>query len=134
MLNMAQIEKLDKLQAILSTQVAIEKTTRNEIIMNKYIKYSFVAVVILVVGVYYGMNNYNTQPAVEKATEVYTCSMHPEIIRDEPGNCPICGMNLVKKVTEGQSVESHSIDHLYDQLISLWWGLSNYNSKGYGYQ
>jgi Cu(I)/Ag(I) efflux system membrane fusion protein len=81
--------------------------------MNKYIKYSFVAVVILVVGfgVYYGMNNYNTQPAVEKATEVYTCSMHPEIIRDEPGNCPICGMNLVK-VTEGQSVESHSIDHL----------------------
>jgi hypothetical protein len=45
------------------------KTTRNEIIMNKYIKYSFVAVVILVVGfgVYYGMNNYNTQPAVEKA-------------------------------------------------------------------
>jgi Cu(I)/Ag(I) efflux system membrane fusion protein len=50
--------------------------------MNKYIKYSFVAVVILVVGfgVYYGMNNY-TQPAVEKATEVYTCSMHPEIIR-----------------------------------------------------
>jgi hypothetical protein len=22
--------------------------------------------------------------------------MHPEIIRDEPGNCPICGMNLKK--------------------------------------
>ncbi|PKH66373.1 heavy metal transporter [Flavobacterium sp. ALD4] len=82
--------------------------------MNKYIKYSFVAVVILLVGfgVYYGINNYYTQPGVEKATAVYTCSMHPEIIRDEPGNCPICGMNLVKKVTEGQSVESHSIDHL----------------------
>lgn len=82
--------------------------------MNKYIKYSFVAVVILVIGfgVYYGINNYYTQPRVEKETAVYTCSMHPEIIRDEPGNCPICGMNLVKKVTEGQSVESHSIDHL----------------------
>jgi uncharacterized membrane protein len=42
------------------------KTTRNEIIMNKYIKYSFVAVVILVVGfgVYYGNNN--TQPAARK--------------------------------------------------------------------
>lgn len=25
----------------------------------------------------------------------YTCSMHPEIIREEPGDCPICGMNLV---------------------------------------
>ncbi len=25
----------------------------------------------------------------------YTCPMHPEIIRDAPGACPICGMNLV---------------------------------------
>ncbi len=24
----------------------------------------------------------------------YTCPMHPEIIRDEPGDCPICGMAL----------------------------------------
>ncbi len=25
----------------------------------------------------------------------YTCPMHPEIIRDAPGSCPICGMDLV---------------------------------------
>src|SRR5262245_718235 len=25
----------------------------------------------------------------------YTCPMHPEIRRDGPGNCPICGMALV---------------------------------------
>jgi Cu+-exporting ATPase len=24
----------------------------------------------------------------------YTCPMHPEIVRSEPGNCPICGMAL----------------------------------------
>ena len=24
----------------------------------------------------------------------YTCPMHPEIVRDEPGSCPICGMTL----------------------------------------
>jgi len=29
--------------------------------------------------------------------ETYTCPMHPQIIRHEPGNCPICGMPLVKK-------------------------------------
>jgi membrane fusion protein, copper/silver efflux system len=29
------------------------------------------------------------------AKQLYTCSMHPEIIRDAPGNCPICGMTLV---------------------------------------
>ncbi len=28
------------------------------------------------------------------ANAQYTCPMHPEIIRDEPGDCPICGMAL----------------------------------------
>ncbi len=31
---------------------------------------------------------------------LYTCPMHPEIIRDQPGSCPICGMAL-----EARSVE-----------------------------
>ena len=26
----------------------------------------------------------------------YRCPMHPQIVRDEPGSCPICGMTLVK--------------------------------------
>lgn len=26
--------------------------------------------------------------------QLYSCGMHPDIIRDEPGNCPICGMKL----------------------------------------
>ncbi len=25
----------------------------------------------------------------------YTCSMHPEIVRDAPGSCPKCGMTLI---------------------------------------
>jgi hypothetical protein len=28
---------------------------------------------------------------------VYTCVMHPEVKSDKPGNCPKCGMKLVKK-------------------------------------
>ena len=27
----------------------------------------------------------------------YTCSMHPEVVKDAPGNCPKCGMKLVEK-------------------------------------
>lgn len=34
---------------------------------------------------------------------VYTCPMHPEIIRNAPGNCPICGMKLVPKKPSNQS-------------------------------
>jgi membrane fusion protein, copper/silver efflux system len=31
------------------------------------------------------------------AKQLYTCGMHPEIISDEPGYCPICGMKLIPK-------------------------------------
>lgn len=32
---------------------------------------------------------------------VYTCPMHPQVVKSAPGNCPICGMTLVKKtITE----------------------------------
>lgn len=29
--------------------------------------------------------------------EQYTCPMHPQIVKDKPGTCPICGMDLVAK-------------------------------------
>lgn len=28
--------------------------------------------------------------------QMYTCSMHPQVIKDKPGSCPICGMELVR--------------------------------------
>jgi FtsP/CotA-like multicopper oxidase with cupredoxin domain len=37
-------------------------------------------------------------PAPATAATVYTCPMHPEVVSDQPGRCPKCGMNLrVKK-------------------------------------
>lgn len=27
----------------------------------------------------------------------YTCPMHPEVVKDAPGDCPKCGMKLVEK-------------------------------------
>ncbi|MGI9534770.1 MAG: copper-transporting P-type ATPase [Thermodesulfobacteriota bacterium] len=36
----------------------------------------------------------------------YTCPMHPEIIRDEPGSCPICGMSLEKMNTDLEEEEN----------------------------
>lgn len=32
--------------------------------------------------------------AVFATEQLYTCGMHPQIIKKEPGNCPICGMKL----------------------------------------
>jgi len=33
-------------------------------------------------------------PAHAPKGTIYTCPMHPEIVRSEPGSCPICGMAL----------------------------------------
>ncbi len=36
-----------------------------------------------------------TSKSEEKAEEIWTCSMHPQIRKPEPGDCPICGMDLI---------------------------------------
>ncbi len=36
----------------------------------------------------------NRKPNTE---DIYTCSMHPQVLEHHPGNCPICGMKLIKK-------------------------------------
>ena len=82
--------------------------------MNKYIKYSlaFIGVFIIGIAIYFFAKKSDNHSEMEHQNEVYTCSMHPEIIRDEPGNCPICGMTLVKKVTDNNSIDDSSIDNL----------------------
>jgi Cu(I)/Ag(I) efflux system membrane fusion protein len=33
--------------------------------------------------------------AGKTSAQLWTCGMHPQVIQDHPGNCPICGMKLV---------------------------------------
>lgn len=47
-------------------------------------------------------------PADKKG--LYTCPMHPEIQKDEPGKCPICGMDLVKQEPESADEEMSNKD------------------------
>jgi Cu(I)/Ag(I) efflux system membrane fusion protein len=37
---------------------------------------------------------------LEHKVQLWTCSMHPFIIKDKPGTCPICGMELIKKIDD----------------------------------
>lgn len=34
------------------------------------------------------------KPVESESSELYTCGMHPNVIQEGPGNCPICGMKL----------------------------------------
>ncbi len=44
--------------------------------------------------------------------ELFTCSMHPEIVKDKPGNCPICGMELVKKEMDAATITGVQLESL----------------------
>ena len=41
----------------------------------------------------------NEETSVETKAQ-YTCPMHTEVLADEPGSCPKCGMALEKKKAE----------------------------------
>src|SRR5262245_36474216 len=53
-----------------------------------------------------------TRSAAERADaripgkQLWTCSMHPQVIREEPGLCPICHMQLTPLKTEGAASTS----------------------------
>jgi len=42
----------------------------------------------------------------ELVDQIWTCSMHPQIRKNEPGDCPICGMDLIP-ISEDQNTEEN---------------------------
>ncbi|GAA5030008.1 hypothetical protein GCM10011506_18730 [Marivirga lumbricoides] len=38
--------------------------------------------------------------SISNAAEIWTCSMHPQVRSNEPGECPICGMDLIPLAVE----------------------------------
>jgi Cu(I)/Ag(I) efflux system membrane fusion protein len=49
----------------------------------------------------------------------YVCPMHPQIVRDEPGSCPICGMDLVAREVEpiAETPLEHAKKHLDPKYV-----------------
>src|SRR5690349_7412487 len=55
---------------------------------------------IAVLSVSYSFGLVASGPASAAAVQYY-CPMHPQVVQDHPGECPICSMTLVKKESEG---------------------------------
>lgn len=52
------------------------------------------------------------QVTEEQIEEAWTCPMHPDVLEDEPGSCPVCGMDLV--AAEEMDGHDHGHDHDHD--------------------
>jgi membrane fusion protein, copper/silver efflux system len=93
---------------IYAINLIIIKMKEIKIFRNKYLIYSL----LLIAGVFIGWLFFHTsQKTIEKQDQsseisqrtIWTCSMHPEIRMEQPGKCPLCGMDLIPLVQSGKS-------------------------------
>jgi len=76
----------------------------------KYTKLIITAILFLAIGIFAGKMLFtgNTVEKTENHTQAehteehWTCSMHPQIDMPEPGQCPICGMDLIPKEKDSE--------------------------------
>ena len=85
--------------------------------MKKNIKTYSIAGLVLIFGIFIGASLFSSEPEKEEHnhnqesadTSVWTCSMHPQIRKEEPGDCPICGMELIPASTTEENVDPDAI-------------------------
>ncbi|MDF0707367.1 efflux RND transporter periplasmic adaptor subunit [Flagellimonas okinawensis] len=49
--------------------------------------------------------------------EMWTCSMHPQIMQPEPGSCPICGMDLIPADNGGEGLAVNQIKMTENAMV-----------------
>ncbi len=62
------------------------------------------------------------QAAAEAENQtLYTCGMHPQVVQDKPGNCPICGMKLtpMRKPDAGAHSQAIAVDPVTVQNMGI---------------
>lgn len=71
------------------------------LLKSKIMKKIFLTVIVLLSLsiVFTGCSGNNNKANTEQLAkdEMYTCEMHNEVMSGHPGECPKCGMNLVKQ-------------------------------------
>lgn len=68
--------------------------------MRKYIIIATLTLFTIIAGCSSQTDAKKNSPADGKNHKIakqYTCTMHPEVLKDKPGVCPKCGMDLVEK-------------------------------------
>lgn len=90
------------------------------IFKNRYLQFA----ILFIAGLFFGwlVFHHSTSEVVpnhsdsESTSEIWTCAMHPQIRRDKPGKCPICGMDLIRLNQGTSSTNVNSIELSTDAL------------------
>lgn len=89
-----------------------------DILSNIYLKASL----LVIAGLFLGWLIFHQSGTTVKTTEaevhehseaehtIWTCAMHPQIRMDEPGDCPICGMDLIPLKNSNAEIDDQAIE------------------------
>lgn len=96
--------------------------------MRKNILYLGIAVIIGIIGGYLLFSNSTATINQEIANshshsqvsenQMWTCSMHPQIMQQDPGDCPICGMDLIPAESSAEGLSVNEIK-MTDNAMAL---------------
>lgn len=81
-----------------------------QILNNRILQLSLVLMVGLLLGWLLFKGNHNTESThnhEHNEETTFTCSMHPQIRQNEPGKCPLCGMDLIPLAQNSGNGESN---------------------------
>ncbi len=92
------------------------------------LKSFIIIIIVFFAGIFFGRYNVSLQNPVKQEiipaavkSQIYTCSMHPQIRQPMPGKCPLCGMALILAVsgTEEDSGANYDSIKLSENAIKL---------------
>lgn len=78
--------------------ISINRGTKMKIV--RYLFIPLIAIALIISGCSKSGENGKHEHEVVKKDGYWTCTMHPQVHMDKPGSCPICGMDLIKKVAD----------------------------------
>ncbi len=98
----------------------MEKINRNrsnkqvkmdKVFLKKWLGYGFLLVAGIFLGWIFfhspgGSHDHENHQHEEAQGTIWTCSMHPQIRMDQPGKCPLCGMDLIPLVQPSSSQQT----------------------------
>jgi len=102
----------------------MKKPGHFKILSNKYVNYSLILILGMFIGWFLFHPSQNRkdkhihQEEVTKGT-IWTCAMHPQIRMEQPGKCPICGMELIPLGKNSTTSIDTSVIHLSKEAAQL---------------
>lgn len=86
-------------------------------------KYGIFLLLVTTLAACDGLKSKTIASQENNISQEYTCPMHPQIIQDKPGTCPICGMDLVLRHVPGTETTidsglAHLLKPVNQQVVS----------------